>query len=128
MLSTRSKKYDKIIKIMMTFLDNFDLLEERDLNRKQFAEQSGVPYTTVIGWTNLNRLPDYSALIKIADFFHCSIDYLVGRQDSCNNVDSTISESEKSEKELLMGFRKLSGDDRRLILELTKSLLRKKDK
>lgn len=55
---------------MATFLDIFnDLLVENNLNRKQFAEQSGIPYTTVIGWTNLNRLPDYSAIIKIADFF-----------------------------------------------------------
>lgn len=66
---------------MAKFLEIFnDLLSENGLNRKQFAELSGIPYTTVIGWTSLNRLPDYTALIKIADYFKCSVDYLAGRQ------------------------------------------------
>lgn len=110
---------------MATFLDIFnDLLVENNLNRKQFAEQSGIPYTTVIGWTNLNRLPDYSAIIKIADFFHCSVDYLVGRQDGYE-VSSAAPDCTNGEKELLNDLRKLSENDRKLIVALVNSLLRK---
>ncbi len=46
-----------------------DLLAENDMSKKKFSEQSGIPYPTIIGWTNLHRLPDYTALLKIADFF-----------------------------------------------------------
>lgn len=69
------------------FIDIFnELLEENELNRKQFSEKSGIPYTTVIAWTNLNRLPDYTALIKLADFFHCSIDFLAGRNETADGL------------------------------------------
>ncbi|MDE5756788.1 MAG: helix-turn-helix domain-containing protein [Clostridia bacterium] len=98
-----------------------DLLEERNLNRKQFAEQSGIPYTTVIGWTKLNRLPDYTALIKIADFFQCSIDYLTGRQDNFGNVYSSVEVSQ-SEQNLLKNFRNLDSENKELIFKLTNNL------
>lgn len=98
-----------------------ELLEERELNRKQFAEQSGIPYTTIIGWTKLNRLPDYAALIRIADFFNCSIDYLAGRQDDYGNVYSSVEVSQ-TEQVLLKNFRKLNPSNKDLVIKLTKSL------
>lgn len=98
-----------------------DLLEEHNLNRKQFAEQSGIPYTTIIGWTKLNRLPDYTALIKIADFFQCSIDYLAGRQDNFGNSYSSVEVS-YSEQNLIRNFRKLNSENKELITKLTNNL------
>lgn len=104
------------------FNDTFnDLLAENNLNRKQFAERSGIPYTTIIGWTKLNRLPDYSALIKIADFFNCSIDYLVGRQDEFGNTLYS-AENLHSEFSFIKYFRRLNNEDRELIIKLTKKL------
>ena len=109
----------------MMFIDIFyDLLEEKSLNRKKFSEQSGIPYTTVIGWTNLNRLPDYTALIKLADFFQCSIDYLVGRQEDLFYIPfhSTLS---KQEQQLLSNFRKLTTENKGIVQTITKALLNK---
>lgn len=104
------------------FIEIFnDLLAEKNLNRKQFAEQSGIPYTTVIGWTNLNRLPDYTALIKIADFFQCSVDYLVGRQNCYDYAPSIISPS-KQEQKLLLNYRKLSQKDKDIVQTLIEAL------
>ena len=104
------------------FIETFnDLLAEKGLNRKQFAESSGIPYTTIIGWTKLNRLPDYSALIKIADFFQCSIDYLVGRQDEFGNAMYS-SENLHSEMLFLKYFRNLSTENKELIIKLTRNL------
>ena len=98
----------------MMFIDIFnDLLDEKNLNRKQFSAQSGITYTTVIGWTNLNRLPDYHALIKISDFFQCSIDYLFGRQEEFLYISSPSTLS-KQEQQLLSDFRKLTWREERL--------------
>lgn len=100
-----------------------DLLQECGLNRKQFAEQSGIPYTTVVGWTKLNRLPDYGALIKIADFFRCSIDYLTGREDEygrLHQVDDIFAE----ERKLLRNFRAMSAEDKDLLLKLSYKMLK----
>ena len=98
-----------------------ELLAEKGLNRKQFAEKCGIPYTTVIGWTTLNRLPDYSSLIRIADFFDCSIDYIVGRQNEyevANDGDVYLARK----KALLDGYDKLERDDKELIMNLIEKL------
>ena len=107
------------------FIEIFnDLLAEKNINQKQFAEQSGIPYTTVIGWTNLNRLPDYTALIKIADFFQCSIDYLVGRQ-KYYDYDSSVTTLSKQEQNLIFSYRKLSQKDKDIVQTITIALLKK---
>ena len=103
------------------FLDIFnELLAERGLNRKQFAEQSGIPYPTVIGWTNLNRLPDFTALGKLADFFGCSVDYLMGREGLERRVLPMGSASE--EQQLIACYRNLDGETRQLLLQISKKL------
>lgn len=106
---------------MAKFLEIFnDLLSENGLNRKQFAELSGIPYTTVIGWTSLNRLPDYTALIKIADYFKCSVDYLAGRQEQY--ADSNLMNLKKSESRLISHYRALGEENKKLLLSLAAAL------
>jgi len=105
------------------FVDIFnDLLEERNLNRKQFAEQCDIPYTTVVGWTNLDRLPDFTSLIKIADFFDCSIDYITERKISSQQENYINS----MEQKLLMSFRKLNKDNKNIVLKISDSLSKEK--
>ena len=98
-----------------------DLLDEHNLNRKQFAEKSGIPYPTIIGWTTHNRLPDYTALIKIADYFNCSVDYLTGRQDYCGR-DLYSGKISQQETALLNAYRKLDSENRELITKLANKL------
>ncbi len=106
----------------MTFIDIFnELLAENFINRKQFAEKSGIPYTTVVGWTSLNRLPDYTALIKIADYFGCSLDYLTGRcgEYTDNGASMLVFPTEYN---MLCEFRKLSSDNKSIVTKLIKNL------
>ena len=98
-----------------------ELLAEAGLNRKQFAEKCGIPYTTVIGWTTLNRLPDYSSLVKIADFFDCAIDYLAGRQDDYELSGDGGAFSAR-ERALIDGYRRLDEDGKELVLRLVEKL------
>lgn len=58
-----------------------DLLKERGLSQRQFSKMTGIPPTTISGWLNANRLPDYNALIKMRLFFDVSADYLLGLED-----------------------------------------------
>lgn len=101
------------------FVDIFnELLEENELNRKQFAEQCGIPYTTVVGWTKLGRLPDFTSLIKIANFFDCSIDYITER-----NIQSKQEiYSNSTEEELLKCFRNLNKENKSIIVKLAETL------
>lgn len=42
----------------------------------QLAETLGVTRKTIYNWQNAGKIP-MSALVKMADLWHCSIDYLV---------------------------------------------------
>lgn len=104
------------------FIDVFnELLDEYGLNRKQFAKNSGIPYTTVVGWTTLNRLPDFTALIKIADYFDCSIDYLTERNEKYES-DGVQVHISSAELELFRRYRRLGGENRKIIAKLITAL------
>ena len=62
----------------MTFIEKLDLLmARRHLNKHTFAEQSGIPYTTIVNIYKRGYEKMYmSTLWKIADFFDVPIDYL----------------------------------------------------
>lgn len=48
-------------------------------SQQAFADAFGVAQTTVASWEGGKREPGYETTIRLADFFHVSIDYLLGR-------------------------------------------------
>ncbi|MTI80064.1 MAG: helix-turn-helix transcriptional regulator [Firmicutes bacterium] len=57
-----------------------ELREEHELYQKELADKIGVKRGTVAAW-EAGRLPERSALEKLANFFGTSVDYLLGRTD-----------------------------------------------
>ena len=53
----------------------------RELNQVQLAERLGVKKQSISNWENDNIMPSIEMLIRIADFFHVSTDYLLGRSE-----------------------------------------------
>ena len=75
------------------------LMETKNITRGRLAKESGVPYTTLDGIKKRNcDNVKLSTLIKLADYFEISLDYLVGRGD-----DSELSFHELEE---LKAYRK----------------------
>ena len=58
-----------------------DLMKEKGINQRQLSLQADIPPTTISGWINAGRLPDYNALIKLSKLFDVSADYLLGLKD-----------------------------------------------
>jgi len=67
------------------------LLCERNMKQKEFAKCLGVTDNTVSYFVNGSRMPNMEQLVKIADFFNVSVDYIIGRTD----VSSTDIEIKK---------------------------------
>lgn len=64
------------------------------------------------------RSPDYELLIKLADFYDVSLDFLLGRKESNKNeIKSKSSHAEISEKdlELLQQLKNLPADKREIV-------------
>lgn len=56
-----------------------ELRKERNLTQQELALIIGVTPNAVSSWENENQKPDYGSLKKMAFFFNCSTDYLLGR-------------------------------------------------
>ena len=54
--------------------------EERGISRKDFAEQLGIPYTTLRNYETDQREPGHKILIKMATILRVSVDDLIGYQ------------------------------------------------
>lgn len=58
-----------------------DLREDMDLRQIDVAEATGIDQKTLSNYETGKTQPDAKALIALADFFHVSIDYLLGRAE-----------------------------------------------
>ena len=56
-----------------------DLREDMDLRQCDLAKAVGIDQRTISNYETGKSNPDSVALIRLADFFNVSIDYLVGR-------------------------------------------------
>ena len=54
---------------------------ENNLTRVQLAEKLNVSVRLISYWENGQRECDFDMLIKMADLFSVSLDYLLGRKD-----------------------------------------------
>ena len=57
------------------------LRKESGLTQVQFAAEMSVASGTVAMWETKKREPSFEALVKIADYFGVTLDYLLGRVD-----------------------------------------------
>lgn len=56
--------------------------ENKDLTQQQLGDLIGVAKQTISVYENGTKFPTIQTLMKIADVFDCSIDYLLGRTDN----------------------------------------------
>lgn len=55
------------------------LRQSKELSQVQLAEKLGVKKQSISNWENDNIMPSVEMIIRIADHFHVSTDYLLGR-------------------------------------------------
>lgn len=59
-----------------------ELRHERELTQKELANIIGIDPSTIANYEVGSRSPDYFTLVKIADYFGVSTDYILGRTDN----------------------------------------------
>lgn len=63
------------------------LMFERGLNATTLSLEVGINHASISSYLNKESLPTYENLIKLADFFNCTSDFLLGLE---NDNSSTI--------------------------------------
>ena len=97
-----------------------DLRKKKGLNQKEFGKLIGAAQNTVCNWENGKREPDNDTLIKIADFFGVTTDYLLGTKEKPPLLkgDDAI---------LLKDYHRLSEKKQQVVKDLIYSLLAEQD-
>lgn len=90
------------------------MAEQGNLTQKQIAADIGVPASTIGGYFQGTSEPDLEMVKKLARYFHCSVDYLLGNK----------SQQAHSFKEdtLIHIFRSMTDDQQDLYMELGKTI------
>lgn len=92
--------------------------------QKEVAEMGGFRQGIYANWENDRYLPGAESLIKLADCFGCSVDYLLGRESEDGIiVVSESNEYTQNEKDLIELFRQLSVRQQYAALGFMKGML-----
>ena len=66
-----------------------DLRTAKNLSQVQLADRLGVTKQSVSNWENNNILPSVDMLKHIANYFHCSTDYLLEMNEGKVYIETT---------------------------------------
>lgn len=109
-------------------LKNIKLLrDEQKISQQKLADTIGMSQSSVNGYENSNIEPDISTLIKIADYFETSVDYIVEHTHIRRKVEEVSEYAlNKREETLIDGYRVLPASSRKVIDDLIADMLKNK--
>lgn len=88
-----------------------NLREKKNLYQKDIAEIFNIEQATVSNWEKGKRIPDSEMLIKLANFFEVSVDYLLGNDTTLTTKEEELREMEALKQLLIKkGFMKYNED------------------
>ena len=99
------------------------LSKEKGVSQIQLAKAFNTTQQTVSRWLNGINEPDFETLIRLADYFDCSTDYLLGKEDDYGVLNSGKPTLNDKQTELLASFDLLTKDDQNKVLGYVKALL-----
>ncbi len=96
------------------------LMDENHLNNNSLSKESGIPYTTIDGFfkkgTDNIRL---STLVKLADFFNVTLDYLVYNDEIKEEEEEQVNNAylNQEEQSLINNYRMLNSEGQEDLLD-----------
>lgn len=95
-----------------------ELRKEKDLNQDDLAEALNVTKGTVSVWERGVRKPDIQTIEEISKYFNVSVGYLLGINDTRNEIIDAWEESAADQQEIEeinIMLRRLSRSTRRIV-------------
>ena len=97
-----------------------ELLEQHDMTQKQLALELDITPAALGNYIRNIREPDYITLIRIADYFQVSTDFLLSHK-----YNSPITHDEET---LLRIFHSLSAEQKEIYIEQGKAFIKQNNK
>lgn len=86
-----------------------NLRDSEDIQQVDFAKKIGVSNVVLSRYESGERRPDYDTLLKIAEYFDVTTDYLLGKSEnrkSNSNKEVVLSKDEKDVAKRIEDFKK----------------------
>lgn len=106
-----------------------ELSKKRGISISELEDRIGFGKNSIYKWKK--QSPKTETLQKVADYFHVSTDYLLGRTDNPNPISENSSkEVDVSDDTVIMtyGGKPLSDADRQIVLAATRALVEQRAK
>lgn len=98
-----------------------NLIEQQGITQKELARKLAITPSALGNYVQNAREPDYHTLVRIADYFQVSTDYLLGY----HTPERKLSHKEEL---LLQVFRSLTDDQKEIYLEQGKIFIKQNNK
>lgn len=102
-----------------------ELRTEKNLSQEEIAKEIGTSQTNIGRWEKGLNEPSSGFVIKLANFFEVSTDYLLGRSDDFGNVTVTTASPSAAltpdEQEILETYRNLPPHRRKTFMLFVES-------
>jgi len=95
----------------------------RGLSQAELARHISSTQRQISNWENSVIEPSIAYLILVSNFFECSIDYLVGRENDIGLVEVN-NDLKQDEKNLLSSYQQMDEAEKTILTEYTEILLR----
>lgn len=92
--------------------------ERTGTTREELSKSLNIKYSTLSGYENGSRKPDYDILLSLADFFNVSTDFLLGRTIVRKHIESNDVVATK----LINLFDMLNDDGKQMIMNYVEDL------
>ena len=104
------------------FIQRFnELCKEKNVTRYKLSNDLQIGNSTIYGWEK-GQQPTADKLIKLADYFEVSTDYLLGRSNDIGVIETNANLT-KEETELLNLFNQMSFRDKNRLLGFAQGLV-----
>ena len=92
------------------------LRQKAGISQQQLADIVLVSQQSINKYENHDIEPDIETLVRIADYFNVSLDYLVGRTDIKERIDKMrMSDLSDDEEKIIVKFRGLNTEQKKCI-------------
>lgn len=85
-----------------------ELRQNLSLTQKEVATKLNISRQVYANYENSINEPSLEMLSQLADFFNCSIDYIVGRENEEGRIETVTPNLPSEEQTLLDGYRQLT--------------------
>ena len=102
------------------------LRQEYGISQQRLADAVNVSQPSINKYENHNIEPDIAVLVRLADYFNTSVDYIIGHTEVRRRIEPMeVYHLNDSESDMMTRYRALSPDERHCIDLTIQTFLKK---